>query len=99
MIRLQFERGEICPKVFCDLCGLVLDAASDGHVLYLEDDLFGHESEPIPMSPQFVHRACDLMRSVDEYHGYHWMPMRDFMAYLLVNLKLPVHRDMNPRNL
>ena len=92
MIQLQFERGEVCPKVFCDLCGRSLDDESDGHVLYME-------SGPAAMAPQFVHSACDMMRPVEEQDKYHWMPMSDFMVYLLVNLRLPVHSDMSPRNL
>ncbi len=96
MIRLQFEDGHVCPKIFCSLCGLDIDSAADGNVLWRAIDLLGHQSEPIPMSPEFVHRHCDNDRERPVYGGYHWMPISNFMAYLLMNLKLPVHGSMNP---
>ena len=105
MIRIQQVSGEFAPVVICDFCGLPIERATEGSVLFRWEDVEHRPNEPQPMAPKFTHKRCDPdvrhrrppPRPGERPREYGWQDLSEFVWYLAHNLGLEPGRRKLPK--
>ena len=106
-IKMQLEKGSFCPLVFCDFCGLQIEDAKRGTVLFEWAGVEARPTEPAPVALRFTHKACDPdMRRLasrrplapgERPRTYAWQELGGFVFYLANNLGMQPLRRKLPR--
>jgi hypothetical protein len=88
MIKIIIEEGRTCPRLFCDICGTLIEKAEDGILFFTEEPDYHIEKS----SAEYKFACQGLCHDKGEtiYGDHGWWPLTWFVAWLVPNSGMTV---------